>query len=210
MFKWNPETTASSLLLSAAMLLATGLTGCAPGGEVAPTATKQGTVNVDALKVGMPETTIKEAILTFVPDQKGSIAGKTQYLSRTQNANGGQVIAQCRGDQVFGLQVYHLDKPVSKEVAIESMKSLFPAETPPQSKVDDKSLKEGKDVNPVEVYWFGDDYRGELIYTDKTGSQVKIISAWYEPASSGDASKAAAPSAAETAKSETEAAGGSQ
>jgi len=178
MFKWKPETRVTSLLLTSALLVALGAAGCGSGSSVTPTATKQGTVNLEALKVGMPETTIKEAILTFVPDPKGSIAGKNQYLSRTPNANGGQVIAQCKDNQVFGLQIYHQNKPVGKEVAIASLKQLLPSDVPPQSKVDDAGLKS---AIPVEVYWFGDDYRGELFYTDATGSQVKILSVWYEP-----------------------------
>ena len=183
MFKWKPQMRATSLLLSSALLIAISVTGCGSGSSVTPTATKQGTINLDALRLGMPETTIKEAILTFVPDPKGSISGKVQYLSRTPNANGGQVIAQCKNDQVFGLQLYHFDKPIDKEVALASLKQLFPGDVPPQSRVDEKGMKDAQ--NPVEVYWYGDSYRGEVFYTDKAGSKVRMINAWYEP--TGDA-----------------------
>ena len=158
------------------LLMAIGITGCTTETSTTPSVTPQGTVSLDALKVGMPESTFKDAILTFVPDPKGAILGKVQYLSRTNNAFGGQVIAQCMNGTCFQLQIYHLDHPISKDIAVRSMQALLPSDAPAQSKVDDSELKKGSAGKLTEVYSFGKSYVGELTYTDPSGGQVKIVS----------------------------------
>ena len=34
---------------------------------------------------------------------------------------------------------------------------------------------------PVETIWFGDNYKGELVYSDKAKKTVYIINAWMPP-----------------------------
>ncbi|MBI4534075.1 MAG: hypothetical protein HY711_09015 [Candidatus Melainabacteria bacterium] len=168
----------AALMPLVSLLMALGMTGCTTEPSTTTNVTPQGTVSLDALKVGMPENTFKDSILTFVPDPKGALAGKVQYLSRTNNANGGQVIAQCMDGKCFQLQVYHLSSPISKDTAIKSMRSLLPSDAPNQSKVDDSELKKGKAGKLTEVYSFGDSYLGELTYTDPAGAQVTIVNVW--------------------------------
>lgn len=178
MFNRYPGVSFRNLLMSFALLLTIVATGCTLENTTPQSATPQGTLSLDAVTVGMPESAFKDAILTFVPDPKGAIAGKVQYLSRSYDSSGGQVIAQCKDDVCFGLQIYHLDKPISKDEALKRMKELFPPDLPAQSKVDDKELKEGEGFFLTETYYFGNKYKGELIYTDKAGTQVKIVNAW--------------------------------
>lgn len=136
----------------------------------------QGSVPLEMLKVGMPETVFKNAILTFAVDTNptAGAGGKTQYDSRTYNSKGGQYLAQCRADKCFELQVYYVKNPISKEEALETMKQMLPAEATSESKVDDSQIKSESMAQPTEFHYFGD-YRGELIYTDKSATKVAVV-----------------------------------
>jgi hypothetical protein len=138
----------------------------------------KGMVPLDSIKVGIPETVVQNGILTFVPDPAGTVGQKTQYLSRGYDANGGQYIVQAMEGRCFGVQVYHLQKPIPKETALTTMKNLFPATLPPQSGVDNSQMK---GAEPKEVYSFGDSFKGELVYADKNGTEVKMVNAWTTP-----------------------------
>ncbi|MBX9877930.1 MAG: hypothetical protein K2Y22_05680 [Candidatus Obscuribacterales bacterium] len=180
MFNWKKQYKNLSLIALAAISCATMTTACSSNKETAAVPTPQGTIALDAVRVGMPETTFKDAILTFVQDPNGSVAGKVQYLSRGRDANGGQYMVQCKDGRCFGLLVYQQEQPLSKEQALATLEKLFPTDKPTQSKVDDQQVKAGNVGTPTETIFFGDDYKGELIYTDKSASKVKIIAAWAQ------------------------------
>jgi len=177
MLNWKPDRKITGFLLAQAAVLALALSGCGSGSSGPPSATPQGTLPLDSVKVGMPETVFQEAILTFVPDPKGSVGKKVQYLSRSFDAKGGQYVIQCRDGKCFGVQIYHVNNSPTRQMAFDSMKQLFPADLPAQSKVEEKT-DPGNPACPVEVIYFGDNYKGELTYSDKSKKTVFIISAW--------------------------------
>jgi len=184
MLNCNAQGKRTGLLLGIALLTMVGTAACGSAtGDQVVRPTKQGTIALESLKVGIPESSISGAILTFVPDPKGTFGGKVQYLSRTNDALGGQYIAQCRGGRCFGLQVYHLQEPISKDEALKTMHKLLPSNLPlqppvPEIILEGVDLRNGKPSGPTEVYHFGKTYSGELLYTDKTRSQVAIVNAW--------------------------------
>lgn len=165
----NPVT---RFLLAASAILALGTAGCGSGNKV-PSATPQGTIPLESVKVGTPESVLQEAILTFVEDPKGAVGGKKQYLSRNNNADGGQYVVQCQNGKAFSVQIKYAPGSVPREVAVETMKQLFPPEVPPQSKVKEKF--------PQDFYWFGDEYQGAVSYVDKSKQKVDWVSAWMKP-----------------------------
>lgn len=169
----------ASLALAATAFVSLTLTGCgSANNNAAVVPTPQGTISLDLVKVGMPESTFKDAILTFVPDPdpRASVGGKTQYLSRTKDANGGQYVVQCFGGTCRQVLVYYMDRPVSRETAMTVLKTLFPADAPQSLQVDEKGLKES---TPVAKVTLSDSYKGELICADKEGNQVKIVQATF-------------------------------
>ncbi len=170
----------NALAASVAMLSIVSLSSCSKSGSNTTNVTPQGTVQLDTIKVGMPEATFKDATITFVVDPKpaASTAGRTQYLSRTYDKKGGQYVAQCKGDKCFVLQTLYITTPIPKEDALEALKNLLPADAPPQSKVDDSQMKSDKVKTPGEIYEYGDKYTGILNYTDKTGTKVNTVSAF--------------------------------
>lgn len=155
---------------------AVGLSACSSNtNSAANPGAYKGNMVLENAKVGIPEATIKEAILTFVQDPKGSNSGKTQYLSRGYNKNGGQYMIHCANGTAFGVEVIHPTQPVTKEVAMETIKVLLPEGAPEQSKVDDSEVKA---ANHREAIYFGDKYRVDVIYNDADGKNVTAISAW--------------------------------
>lgn len=170
----------NALAASVAMLSIVSLTSCSKSGSNTTNVTPQGTVQLDTIKVGMPEATFKDATITFVVDPKPAASnnGRTQYLSRTYDKKGGQYVAQCKGDKCFVLQTLYMTTPIPKEDALEVLKTLLPADAPPQSKIDDSQVKAGKVKTPGEIYEFGDKYTGILNYTDKDSGKVNTVSAF--------------------------------
>ncbi|HEY9785666.1 MAG TPA: hypothetical protein V6D17_09715 [Candidatus Obscuribacterales bacterium] len=146
--------------------------GCGTQGNVNPV-TPQGSIPLESLTVGLPEDTVKSAILTFVvdPNPTASVGGKTQYNSRTYDAQGGQYIVNCKDGKVFQVQVMYPTNPITKEQALVTMKKLLPATAPAQTRT-----KEGKKGQPKEMYFFGD-YRCDLVFSDDTKSKVSVITA---------------------------------
>lgn len=162
------------LIAAFALVASIGLTGCGSEDSTKTSqVTPQGTVELDTVAVGSPEDTFKEAIFTFVPDPKGSSGDTTQYLSRSYDKNGGQYIAKCKDNNCFLLQVFHTENPIPTEAAKETLQKLLPDGAPAQSRVDDSRMSE--DI-PVRVFYFGDKYRGELIFADKEGETVRMVS----------------------------------
>jgi hypothetical protein len=161
-------------LLACVVVLASTISACSQSGHN-QMATPKGTVSLENLKVGTRENVFKNAILTFYEDRNpaASVDNKTQYNSRTYNAKGGQYLAQCRGDKCFELQVYYTSNPISKEEALETLKQMLPEGAPPQTRVDSSQMNTS---SPTEYYYFGD-YRGELVYADKSADKVKIVNA---------------------------------
>jgi len=173
----KPERNLTGILLAQASVLALALAGCGSGNSGVPSATPQGTLPLDSVKVGMPESVFQDAILTFVPDPKGSMGRKVQYLSRSFDAKGGQYVVQCRDGKCFGVQIYHVNNSPTRQIAFESLKQLFPPDLPAQSKTEEK-IYPSNPTCPVEIIYFGDNYKGELTYSDKNKKTVYIISAW--------------------------------
>jgi hypothetical protein len=157
-------------------------TACAKRAGSGSGVTAQGTINLDAVKAGMPESTFTEAKITFAPDLRpaASSNGKTQYLSRSSTAKKGQYVVECKDGFCFWLEVKYPEKePITKEEALETLKQLLPIDAPPQTKVDDSLLSKSP---PQEIYEYADKYTGMLEYTDKTGAKVASVSAFSLPA----------------------------
>jgi hypothetical protein len=174
----------NAVAASVTILSIVSMSSCSKSGSNTTNVTPQGTVQLESIKVGMPEATFKDASITFVVDPKSaaSSGGKTQYLSRTYDKKGGQYMAQCKDGKCFVLQTLYVTTPIAKEDALESLKGLLPADSPVQSKVDDSQMKSGKVTTPGEIYEYGDKYTGILQYTDKTGTKVSTVSAFDAPA----------------------------
>ncbi len=174
----------NALATSVAILSIVSLSSCSKSTSNTTNVTPQGTVQLDSIKVGMPEATFKDATITFVVDPKAAatVGGRTQYLSRTYDKKGGQYVAQCKGGKCFVLQTLYITTPIPKEDALEALKNLLPGDAPPQSKVDDSQMKSDKVKTPGEIYEYADKYTGILTYTDKSGGKVSTVSAFDVPA----------------------------
>lgn len=168
-----------TLTASVAIMSIVGLTACSKNASNTTNVTPQGTVQLDSVKVGMPESTFKDATITFVVDPKpaATASGRTQYLSRSYDNKKGQYVAQIKNGTCFCLQSLYISNPIPKEDALETLKALLPADAPPQSKVDDSHMKAGKKA-PDEIYEFGDKYTGILQYVDPAGTKVSTVSAF--------------------------------
>ncbi len=157
------------LALAAICFLPQGC-GSGEGGGV-----RQGTVNVEGLKVGVPESIIKDAVLTFVLDEKVSAktGGRNQYLSRTKDSKGGQFSAQCRNGNCFRLEAIYAE-PITKAQALETLTKMLPtaAGAPVLRASDDKTTAEG-----VEKYDCGDAFVGEFILVEPKSEKVRLVAA---------------------------------
>lgn len=173
MFERNLFTKNALVTTALTALTVVSMSSCSKHGSTS-SVTPQGTVQLDALKVGQPEATFKDASLTFVTDTKAAATsgGKTQYVSRSYNPKGGQYVANCKDAKCFVLQVLYVTNPIAKEDALGTLKTLMPADAV-QSKVDD-SLLASKNI---EIYDFGDKYTGTLEFTGKDAANVKTVSA---------------------------------
>ncbi len=170
----------NALATTVAILSIVSLSSCSKSTSNTTNVTPQGTVQLDSIKVGMPEATFKDATITFIVDPKANATtgGRTQYLSRSYDKKNGQYVAQCKGGKCFVLQTLYLTNPIPKEDALEVLKGLLPGDAPPQSKVDDSQMKSDKFKSPGEIYEYGDKYTGILQFTDKKGDKVTTVSAF--------------------------------
>ncbi|MBU6454652.1 MAG: hypothetical protein KGS72_22985 [Cyanobacteria bacterium REEB67] len=163
------------------LLLATTLGACTESDPDLEAVSTEGTVDLARVKLGTADQVFQEAVVTFVRDQsaQANAGGKRQYLSRgdgNTNGNGGQYIVQVKNGSCFEVSVLYNNHPISRDAAENDMKRLLPADAPAQSRVDDSSLAQPARPNtahPYEaIYYFGDDYLGEIYFSDKTGSHV--------------------------------------
>ncbi|MBS1989161.1 MAG: hypothetical protein JSS86_25780 [Cyanobacteria bacterium SZAS LIN-2] len=144
------------------------LSGCSePNLDKENAVTSQGTIDLGKIKVGTPDQVFQEASVTFVRDQspQANSGGKRQYISRP-DPQGGQYIVQLKNGSCFEVAIIYKDKPVTREAAEAALKNLLPEGAPPQSRVDEP----GK--NPDAIYFFGDEYLGDIAFTDKTLSKA--------------------------------------
>lgn len=205
MFKmnWNRTKYLNLPLLMVVCALTFWLASCGSGttgdsGAVTP----KGQLDLNHLKVGVPEKILDDAVLAFQLDENpiSRTGGKNQYLSITKDSKGGKFIAQCKKGYCYLLQAYYMEKPITKKQALATMKGMLPSSCPEQSKVDDSQM--GSD-NPVVTYFFGDKYVGELILADKGSSMVKMVNVHdleKEAAMAEDSSKAEATESKESPK----------
>ena len=130
--------------------------------------TPQGTINLEKITLGVPESTLKEAMVTFVkdPSANANAGGKSQYLSREKTAAGGQYMVQCKDGTVFQISEIFTE-PSSKEPAVIELRKLLPAGAPEQSRVEEKLTSD--------VYYYGSDYTGEISFKDAKKSQVTSL-----------------------------------
>ncbi len=178
MFNWIFGSRQALFIAGASAVCVIAVTGCGSSEETVVRPTPQGTIELSLCKVGLPESTFKDAILTFIPDVNGSIQGKNQYLSRGKDPQGGQYVVQCRGDRCYELSVVYTT-PVPKATAVSTDHQLLPDSVPAQSKDDDSQIN--KSATPMETIYFGNDYKTEITYADKAGTQVSSVNAWYQP-----------------------------
>ncbi len=143
------------------------LTGCsqAENNEVTP----QGTIALEKITLGMPESTLKEAMVTFVrdPSAAANSGGKRQYLSRTKTAAGGQYMVQCKDSTVFQISEIFAEQPTDKEAAVIELRKLLPVGAPEQARVEEKATSD--------IYYYGSGYTGELSFKDAKKSAVTSL-----------------------------------
>ncbi len=157
--------------LCAASLL-TILSGC----TTTDTATQsyKGVINLDGVRLGLPEESAKGAILTFVADPS-VYGGGTQYLSRIYDKDNGQYCLGYTNGNPHGVRVVYSQAPIPREAAMARLKMILPTNAPQETRVDDSEVKVGKKNNPVEYHYYGDKLRAELIFADKSGTLVKVV-----------------------------------
>jgi len=150
--------------------------GCGSGTAGDSGAVKQGTVNVEGLKVGVPESLIKDAVLTFVLDEQpaAKAGGRNQYLSRTKDSKGGQFSAQCKDGSCFRLEAIYNENPITKEQALDTLTKMLPssAGTPVARAQDEKNKEAG-----IEKYDCGEGFVGEFTLVDPKSDKVRMVAA---------------------------------
>ena len=154
------------------------LSSCAPSG-VNNAGSYRGSVALDNVKLEIPENMVSESFVTFVLDPSVNLGGKTQYVSRTNDNQGGQYCVVFKGGKCYLLRVLYRAKPVTKEYALQLMSDKIQGTDKPVL-VKPLAVAKGR-KNPVELYELGSNYRGELEFADPKGQQVAVMSVW-EPA----------------------------
>ncbi len=157
---------ANSVLL---VFTATILAGCTQvaNNEVTP----QGTIALEKITLGIPESTLKEAMVSFVrdPSAGANAGGKSQYLSREKTTAGGQYMVQCKDGTIFQISEVFADTPTTKEPAAIELRKLLPPNAPEQSRVEEKATSD--------IYYYGSDLIGELNYKDSKKAQITNLTA---------------------------------
>lgn len=185
------------LLLATITLCATmNLVGCgnADIADKTNTVTKQGTIDVETMTVGIAEPSLQKAVFSFALDDTpiAHTGGKNQYMARNKLKDGAVVLAQCKNGACFQLQRLYRETPISVEEGEAVMKIMLPKDAPPQSRVDDKQLSDSKIKMPVVEYYFGDDYYATITYNNHTDKKVFAVTV-DKPAVLKEPGAAAAP-----------------
>lgn len=163
----------SRLLVGMALLSTVALSACTSGvtNGTPQAAVNKGTVPLEAIKVGCPESVFKEALITFIPDQAGTTKEKNQYLSRFTDANGGQYVVQAKDDLSYEVSIVHRDKTLTKDQAMATIKRLVPLNV-----TDEPVLQPAaKNAGPVDNYKIGEGYTAMVAYKDKTKAEVSMV-----------------------------------
>lgn len=162
----------SRLLLGMALLSTITLSACSSGGTngTPQAAVNKGTVPLEAIKVGCPESVFKEALITFIPDQTGTTKEKNQYLSRFTDPSGGQYVVQAKDDISFEVAIVHRDKTLTKEQAMATIKRLLPTNVTAEP-----VLVKAAKATGVETYKVGTGYQAVITYKDKTMQDVSMV-----------------------------------
>ncbi len=181
------------------------MSGCTTTDRNTSTQAYKGVISLDAIRLGTPEETPKTATLSFVLDTNVP-PPFAQYLSRSYDKDGGQYTMGFVNGKPRSLRVIYAGKPISREEALAKLKSILPADAPEETKLDDSEVKAGKKDSPVERRQYGDDLKSEIIYADKEGTKVKVVSVFAKiKKDASAASSEAAASPAPDAKAEPKA-----
>jgi hypothetical protein len=131
------------------------------------------------VKAGLPERVFRDAILSYTQDKTpaASANGKTQYLSRGNDNRGARLVIQCVDDRCIMVQAYYLDNPIPKEQALSILKEIMPDDTEPLSKVDDGTCQTGGHAVKAEIYEYGEQQAGCLIYAEGSSNSVAMVNA---------------------------------
>jgi hypothetical protein len=151
--------------------------GCASKDSGTASQSYKGVINIEGVRFGIPEESVKTAILTFVADPNvAQYPGITQYLSRVYDKNNGQYSVCYKEGTPVNLRVIYSQAPITKEDALAKLKLVLPASAPESEKIDASEVTAGKKPEPVEYRTYGDSLKVELIYSDKSAKNVKLIS----------------------------------
>jgi hypothetical protein len=138
-----------------------------------------GALPASQVKAGLPERLFRDAILSYTQDKTpaASANGKTQYLSRGMDNRGARFVIQCADNRCIMVQAYYLDNPIPKEQALSVLKDIMPDYTEPLSKVDEGTCQVGGDAVKAEIYEYGDQTAGCLIYAEGSTNSVAMVNA---------------------------------
>jgi len=157
---------------------------CISAGDSGTTSvTPQGTVPLEKVRAGMPETIFKSARITFAVDTHpaASQGGKTQYMSRTYTDKNGQYMAECRDEKCYELSALYRP-PVDKADGLAALAQLMPTDAPPETGADDSIIKSAKDPRALEIRYYGNKYTAIINYADKSAAKISQINAYALPA----------------------------
>ncbi len=138
-----------------------------------------GALPANQVRAGLPERVFRDAILSYTQDKTpaASANGKTQYLSRGTDNRGARFVIQCVDDRCIMVQAYYLDIPIPKEQALSVLKDIMPDYTEPLSKVDDGIFQAGAHAVKAEIYEYGEQTAGCLIYAEDSTNSVAMVNA---------------------------------
>jgi hypothetical protein len=159
------------LLVGLAMLSSVALSACTSTGGTPQAAVNKGTVSLEAIRVGTPESVFKEAIITFIPDPNGTTDQKNQYTSRFTDEAGGQYVVQAKDDISYEIGIVHREKTLTKEDALARLKRLLPMNVKDEPVV----VTPATAKNPSETYKIGDAYSGTIIYKDGNAKEATLV-----------------------------------
>jgi len=138
-----------------------------------------GALPANKVKAGLPERLFRDAILSYTQDKSpaASANGKTQYLSRGNDNRGARLVIQCVDNRCIMVQAYYLENPIPKEQALSILKEIMPDDTEPLSKVDDGVFQSGAHAVKAEIYEYGEQQAGCLLYAEGSSNSVAMVNA---------------------------------